>query len=215
MLRLDTELTVVYANDAAVTALRALGVAAGRPAPPRLAALARRALAEPKRIEEEVPADDRVFSMAARAAGDEVNVYAHDITSHVRAEEALRERDDRLLGAMQRLESLLENSPLAVLEWSPDEFRVSRWSDEAARVFGWSAEEAVGKGIGELGFVHPDDRAGIEQVKDDMLGGGRRGTSPGAGTSARTGRSFTVSGTTPPSGTRTGRSPRSCRSSWT
>ena len=51
---------------------------------------------------------------------------------------------------------LLENSPLAVIEWDSD-FRVSRWSRSAERLFGWKAEEVLGKHVNEWQFVFADD----------------------------------------------------------
>jgi PAS domain S-box-containing protein len=173
VLRLATDATVLYANKAARAILRDLDVEPGRAARPPLAELARRSLGERQRIQAEMPSGDRFFSTTVVAVGDEVNVYAHDITARVRAEEALRERDERLREAMQRLESLLENSPLAVVEWSSVDFRVSRWSHEAERIFGWSAEEIVGKRIDELNWVFPEDWPLVEQVMQDMLNGSR------------------------------------------
>jgi len=90
-----------------------------------------------------------------------------------RVTEALGEREERLRGAVQRIESMLENSPLAVVEWSTSDFRVSRWSEEATRVFGWTAEEVVGRRVDDLSLVHPDDWPLVEQVMADMLSGRR------------------------------------------
>ncbi len=89
-----------------------------------------------------------------------------DISRLKRAEQELR-------AAKQRLESLLENSPLAVIEWSSSDFRVVRWSDEATRVFGWTAEETLGKRIDELDCIYPADRARVGQLMTDMLSGAR------------------------------------------
>ena len=47
------------------------------------------------------------------------------------------------------LAQLLENSPLAVIEWDSD-FRVSRWSRSAERLFGWKAEEVLGKHVNDV-----------------------------------------------------------------
>jgi PAS domain S-box-containing protein len=71
------------------------------------------------------------------------------------------------------LESLLENSPLAVIEWSSPDYRIVRWAGEATKVFGWTAEEAVGKRIDELNWIYPEDRPLIEQIMADMLSGRR------------------------------------------
>ncbi len=164
--RLGPDLRVEYANPAALSALAGLGLSIGAPR----AAGDRRARAprplRAGRVRGDIAAGDRSYAVSVGVVGAEVNVYAHDITTRVRAEEALH-------GTMQRLESLLENSPLAVIEWSSVDFRVSRWSDEATRMFGWTSAETVGKRIDELGWVHPEDRPLVEQVMSDMLSGRR------------------------------------------
>ena len=85
----------------------------------------------------------------------------------------LTHTQEELRNAKQRLESLLENSPLAVIEWSSADFRIERWSDEATKVFGWTAEETVGRRITELDWIYPEDRHLVEQVMGDMLSGKR------------------------------------------
>ena len=75
----------------------------------------------------------------------------------------------RLRAAMRRLDVLLGDSPLAVIEWSPVDLRIVRWSAGAARTFGWSAEEAVGKRMDEL-RASPDDRPLVERVADVLDG---------------------------------------------
>jgi PAS domain S-box-containing protein len=61
------------------------------------------------------------------------------------------------------LRQLLENSPLAVIEWD-SEARVSRWSESAERLFGWRAEEVLGKHVGDWHFVFDDDVDAVAQV---------------------------------------------------
>lgn len=73
----------------------------------------------------------------------------------------------------RRLDALLDHSPLAVIEWSTVDFRISRWSNEATRVFGWTAAEAMGKRIDELEWVHPDDLPGVREIMADMRAGKR------------------------------------------
>ena len=80
------------------------------------------------------------------------------------AREAERERE-RL---SEKLESLIDNTPLAVVEWDGD-FRVRRWSGEAEAVFGWKAEEVVGRRIDELRLVHEDDEAAVREVMARLL----------------------------------------------
>jgi len=52
--------------------------------------------------------------------------------------------------------TLLENSPLAVIEWGAD-FRVLRWSSQAEATFGYSESDVVGKRAEDWAFVHPGD----------------------------------------------------------
>jgi PAS domain S-box-containing protein len=61
------------------------------------------------------------------------------------------------------LRQLLENSPLAVIEWDR-EARVSRWSESAERLFGWQAEEVLGKHVSDWHFVFDDDIDAVAQV---------------------------------------------------
>jgi PAS domain S-box-containing protein len=61
------------------------------------------------------------------------------------------------------LRQLLENSPLAVIEWD-SEARVSRWSESAERLFGWQAEEVLGKHVSDWHFVFDDDVDAVAQV---------------------------------------------------
>ena len=104
-----------------------------------------------------------------RNARDEVvgGIIAwRDISKRKRAEAALHD-------ALQRLELLLDHTPLAVVEWD-EKFRVTRWAGEAERLFGWSAQEVVGKGMDELGIVHPDDAAAVADTAARLGSGNER-----------------------------------------
>lgn len=90
VLRLDRDLAVLYANDAARARLAALGVETGTRAPAPLADFAREALRTGSRIKGEVTAGEAVFSVNVVPVSDEVNVYAQDITARRAADEALR-----------------------------------------------------------------------------------------------------------------------------
>ncbi len=79
-----------------------------------------------------------------------------EISERVQAEEAALE-------AHQRLTFLIENSPLAVIEWDSG-FSVSRWSDSAERLFGWKAEEVLGKRVSDWHFVFAEDLDAVERV---------------------------------------------------
>lgn len=72
--------------------------------------------------------------------------------------------------AIRKLDAHMDNSPVAVIEFN-HEFRVIRWSREAARIFGWSHAEVMGKGIGELRWVHDDDITRVQQILGKMSSG--------------------------------------------
>jgi PAS domain S-box-containing protein len=88
---------------------------------------------------------------------------ATDITSRKETEEALRK-------AKQHLEAHIANSPLAIVEFDPDN-RVVRWSGTAEQTFGWSEGEILGKAIQEIRWVHEEDAESVWQVAADMLAG--------------------------------------------
>ncbi|HUE82150.1 MAG TPA: PAS domain S-box protein [Pyrinomonadaceae bacterium] len=75
--------------------------------------------------------------------------------------------------AQQGLTLLIENSPLAVIEWDSD-FRVSRWSESAERLFGWKAEEVLGKHVSDWRFVVAEDLTAVEQVGQRQREGSER-----------------------------------------
>lgn len=84
------------------------------------------------------------------------------------AEDITRERQmlNSLKEGEQRLASLIDNSPLAIIEWD-HEFRCARWSGAAERIFGWAAGEVVGKQFRDWRFVHEDD---VSRVRDVIAG---------------------------------------------
>ncbi|WP_018257579.1 PAS domain S-box protein [Halomicrobium katesii] len=65
------------------------------------------------------------------------------------------ERERNLEATNQRLESLIEATPLTVMEIDRDGI-VTRWNDEAEKMFGWSRAEV----LGEPNPMIPDDRQG-------------------------------------------------------
>lgn len=78
-----------------------------------------------------------------------------DISDHKRMEqEAAEHRRIR--------EFHVENSPLGVIEWTP-ELRVSTWSHRAEQIFGWTSAEVLGRHPDDFGFVHHGDRAVMDR----------------------------------------------------
>ncbi|TAL35224.1 MAG: PAS domain S-box protein [Spirochaetes bacterium] len=103
-----------------------------------------------------------LFDNAGRVTG--INAVIEDITDRKRAENAVRESEERL-----RFHT--ENSPMAVVEWNT-EFVVTRWAGEAERMFGWSAAETVGKPLAGLNMVYEEDIPIVENVMARLAGGG-------------------------------------------
>jgi len=62
---------------------------------------------------------------------------SRDITDRKRAEEAIRQ-------SQQKLRMHFENTPIGVVEWDL-EFRVAAWNPSAERIFGYKREEAIGQ----------------------------------------------------------------------
>jgi PAS domain S-box-containing protein len=86
-----------------------------------------------------------------------------DITEHKKAEEALRENEERL-----RFHA--ENIPLAVVEWDSN-FVVTRWAGDAEKMFGWKAVETVGKPIMDLRIIYEPDIPVVEETMSRLTSG--------------------------------------------
>jgi PAS domain S-box-containing protein len=84
----------------------------------------------------------------------------------------LREMEQSLRDANQRLNIQIDSSPLAVVEWD-GELRITRWAGEAEKVFGWTAAEVTGKTAEELGFIHEDDVDLVARSTEEMRSGAR------------------------------------------
>jgi len=82
-----------------------------------------------------------------------------DVTERKKAEEALRQSE-------QRLALHVQQAPLGVIEWNLA-FEVTKWNPASERIFGWSAQEAVGR---HASFIVPQDaREAVDQVWDQLL----------------------------------------------
>ncbi|WP_170162311.1 PAS domain S-box protein [Caldimonas tepidiphila] len=135
------------------------------------------------------PTQDRWFKMRVTPleGSDGVVVVSHEDVSDLkqaeiavsRAKSELRkahdalelrvaERTSRLQQALQRVTSLVEHSPLAVIEWDR-ELRVVRWSRRAEEMFGWRADEAMGRRLSERGLVFEDDREAMEAAMSQLV----------------------------------------------
>jgi len=67
----------------------------------------------------------------------------------------------------QRLSSLFDNTPLAVIEWDSD-FNIIRWTGQAQTTFGWTAVETVGRTHERLCVQQSGDQACFQSVVDRL-----------------------------------------------
>lgn len=97
--------------------------------------------------------------------GRVIGVFA----SSLEVDELKRTRD-QLDKALQVQAFHMDNSPLAVIEWSAD-IVIQRWSGQAEAIFGWKAEEVVGLRSNEIRLVHPDWHPTIRASTLELLEG--------------------------------------------
>ncbi len=86
-----------------------------------------------------------------------VEIHTHEIEientrawiSIIRDITKRKEAEDSLSESKQRLSLLIQQTPMGVIECSPD-FKVNEWNIAAENIFGYSKEEAKGRDIAEL-----------------------------------------------------------------
>ncbi|HEY9829408.1 MAG TPA: PAS domain S-box protein, partial [Stenomitos sp.] len=72
--------------------------------------------------------------------------------------------------AYQQLELLVDNSPLAIMEWDK-EFRLQRWSKQAEKIFGWKACEVLNRHPKEWHFVYDEDAPMVDHILSQLMDG--------------------------------------------
>ena len=99
-----------------------------------------------------------------------IAVVTYLIVNYRKNVDALDESREELRKAHGLLESHMNNSPLAIVEFD-EKFRITRWTGEAEKTFGWTAGEVVGKAIGEFPWVYEADVPRVTAISADMLAG--------------------------------------------
>lgn len=85
----------------------------------------------------------------------------------------LKQAEQKLDRTLIELSFHIENSPLAMVEWSGD-IVINRWSPQAEKLFGWQADEVVGRRPTEIGLVHPDSLDTIRAITRELVEGKAR-----------------------------------------
>jgi PAS domain S-box-containing protein len=88
-------------------------------------------------------------------------IVLDDITERTEASAALAR-------ALDQTRYLIENTPLAVIEWDRD-FVIRLWNRRAEELFGWTAEEAVGRRIDALPVIHEEDAGMVAGAMGRLL----------------------------------------------
>ncbi|BAZ14182.1 putative histidine kinase [Calothrix sp. NIES-4071] len=84
---------------------------------------------------------------------------ASDVTERKQIEIALR-------ASQQRLSLLIEQTPLAIIEWNP-KLEVESWNPAAEKIFGYTKDKIIGCNIGVLVPEHVKEH--VEKVVGDLL----------------------------------------------
>jgi PAS domain S-box-containing protein len=103
------------------------------------------------------------YRMTVFPSAEGITVLGTDITERKKAEEALRESE-------QRLRFHAENTPLAVVEWDSN-FVVTRWAGDAQKMFGYAAAETIGKPIMDLQLVYEPDIPIVQKTMNRLTTG--------------------------------------------
>jgi PAS domain S-box-containing protein len=176
VMRVAADGTLLYANAAAKPLLSEIGCGLGGVLSGECRELSENALGSDSSRRIDVAHDGRVFSLVVVpvSSAGYVNWYGSDVTEARRAEEALQEAKDlleieieqRTAELRNKEESLAEAQRIAHLgnwDWNIPT-NALLWSDEVYRIFGLQPGEFAATYDAFLKYVHPDDRAQVEEA---------------------------------------------------
>ncbi|MGB3511984.1 MAG: PAS domain S-box protein, partial [Microcoleaceae cyanobacterium] len=92
--------------------------------------------------------------------------------ARVGAELERLQAEEQLKGSQQRLSFLLQNTPVAVIEWNT-EWKVMAWNQTAELIFGYSAREIIGRKGLEM-IVDRNDRGNFDIITEIPQGSSYR-----------------------------------------
>ena len=102
------------------------------------------------------------------AEGNVVGVFSCDLEVM-----ELKRTHDALGRALEEIATHIENTPLAVVEWSAD-LRVKRWSPQAEAIFGWTLDEVLGKTSVDIGLIHESSFQTAHSLMRELASGRMR-----------------------------------------
>jgi len=110
----------------------------------------------------EVPVNSEITYYEVRVVAKEDNavVFVRDITEH-------RTKEKIIHDSQQRLSLLIEQSPLAVIEWNLN-YEVLEWNPTAVQVFGFTRDEAIGKHATDL-ILHRQRAENIKNIWEKII----------------------------------------------
>jgi diguanylate cyclase (GGDEF)-like protein/PAS domain S-box-containing protein len=82
----------------------------------------------------------------------------------------LKRTHDALGHALEEIATHMENTPLAVVEFSAER-RIKRWSPQAEAIFGYTAAQVLDRKPTDLGLVHAESLQMVRDLADEMIQG--------------------------------------------
>jgi PAS domain S-box-containing protein len=95
-----------------------------------------------------------------------IQIIARDITKRKKAEIALIESKERLATLNTYLEAIINASPFAIIDLSPDGSVKSLWNPAAENIYGWKKDEVLGK---PLPFVTENKKTEQDNLMSKVL----------------------------------------------
>ncbi len=101
-------------------------------------------------------------------AGEPIGSIAilRDISVEENLEKQVEERTEALQKSQQQVSALVEQNPVAIIEWDRD-FQVNVWNPSATEIFGYSEQEALGQ---HAAFIIPEEvRPHVDAVWQHLI----------------------------------------------
>jgi len=117
-------------------------------------------------LESVFEATRRVYSVSGEPLRGDATGWAAELAAAVVVLDDITERTEAasaLARALDQTRYLIENTPLAVIEWDRD-FQVTRWNRRAEELFGWRAAEVLGQRVDRLPIIDDEDATQIAQM---------------------------------------------------